>query len=225
MGKEEGGPDRRSCGVRRTFNSHGERWGRRRRLQVVRINTDCQGFRINYRVFLKSPNFSESLEFGRISAYKAQYGEGRECRGMGHVYVCYIGVEGRSARQFTAFEVPGEISPLKVAETPGAPRPLSLAEVYEKRLLNLVFAGNREAREISPGRPFNRPSDHAPKYADFHRVVRGRIIPISRVYYSAVRRSHFGPFREGAGAPYGARVRRRGATNRPHMASNWRRNA
>ena len=128
---------------------------RRRWLQVIRINTDRQGFIINYRLFLAGPNFGESLEFGHTSSYKAHGGTGREFKGPENAYVRYIGAAGRSALQVAVFEPPDEITPLTAPPTPGAPHPLSIAELNATGGLRLASTDIPDVLGISAGRPIS----------------------------------------------------------------------
>ena len=72
----------------------------------------------------------------------------------------YIGVAGRSSRQFAVFELPDEISPLTVADAPGSPHPLSLGELHSTGILNFVFTDN-----IGDRCPYRSPifTDHQTK--------------------------------------------------------------
>ena len=70
------------------------------------------------------------------------------------------------------FELPDEISPLTVADAPGAPHPLSLAELHSTGILNFVFTDNTGDRVFARSSHFYRSSDQAKAYADCHRFVR-----------------------------------------------------
>jgi len=93
-----------------------------------------------------------TVRVGLDSTFTAEDGTKRPMRGPGHVYVRYLGVVGRSTREFAMYELPDEISPLTVANTPGAPHPLSLAELHSTGLLKHVPTQLRSA-------------DSAPAYA------------------------------------------------------------
>ena len=70
--------------------------------------------------------------------YKCQDGAGRDHVGPGRVYARYVGVTAMSTRNFVVLELSDVIIPLTLAHTPGAPRPLSLAELRPAGILQRV---------------------------------------------------------------------------------------